>query len=159
MSYPYWKRGALLSTCNLFLQVYNEKTEKNGICVTNCIYCPQYLPDGGIQWLLVKPWTSSVGRCMRYCTSAPPRPSKWPPVLVHLLIVVVCLLPWWPPGQYGASSHPMAASRGFRCSPGYAASDDAVCIAPAHCHGYHNGGQQRYICLPPPHFLFAVIVA
>jgi hypothetical protein len=33
-------------------------------------YWLQYLPNGGIQWLLVKPWTSSIGQYARYCTGA-----------------------------------------------------------------------------------------
>jgi hypothetical protein len=58
----------------------------------------------------------------------------------------VCLLPWWPLGQYRASSRPMPASSGFRSSPGHAASGNAVCIAPAHRRGHQNGRQMRCIC-------------
>jgi hypothetical protein len=36
----------------------------------------KYSPDGGVQWLLVKPWTPFIGQCMRHCTSASSRPSK-----------------------------------------------------------------------------------
>jgi hypothetical protein len=46
--------------------------------VTNCNYWPQYLPDGSIQWLLPKPWTSSIRQCVWNRTGAPPGPSKWP---------------------------------------------------------------------------------
>jgi hypothetical protein len=66
-----------------------KKLKKMGICVINCIYQPQYLPDGGIQWLLPKPWTSSIERRMQYCTGAPPWPSKWPEKLVHFFNVVL----------------------------------------------------------------------
>ncbi len=62
-------------------------------------------------------------------------------------LLFVCLLPWWPPGQYVASSHPMAATSGFWSSPEHAALGDAVCITLAHCHGHRNGRRMRCICL------------
>jgi hypothetical protein len=52
-------------------------------------YWPQYLPNGGVQWLLVKLWTFSIKQYTQYSTGAPPRPSKWPAKLVHLFIVVL----------------------------------------------------------------------
>ena len=60
--------------------------------------------------------------------------------------------PWWPPGQYGASSCLMAASSasGFRCSPGHAALGNATCIASTPLHGHRNGLQWRCICLSTP---------
>ena len=49
----------------------------------------------------------------------------------------VCCQPGWrPPRQYRTSSRPMAASSGFRCSPGHAASGDAACIASTPPHGH-----------------------
>ncbi len=63
-------------------------------------------------------------------------------------LLFVCLLLWRPLGQYGASSHPMPASSGFRSSPGHAALGNDVCIAPVHCRGHQNGWQTRCICLP-----------
>ncbi len=60
-------------------------------------------------------------------------------------LLFVCLLPWQPLGRCVASSCPMAASSGFRSSPGHAASGDAVCIAPTHCCGHQNGWQTRCI--------------
>jgi hypothetical protein len=48
----------------------------------------QYLPNGGVQWLLPKPWTSSIGQCVQYYTGAPPRPSKWQEKLVHSFVMV-----------------------------------------------------------------------
>ncbi len=30
----------------------------------------KYSPDGGVQWLLVKPWTLSSRQCMQHCTAA-----------------------------------------------------------------------------------------
>jgi hypothetical protein len=52
-------------------------------------YWPQYLPNGDIQWLLTKPCTSSIRQCVRYCTSAPSQPSKWPAKLVHFVVAVL----------------------------------------------------------------------
>jgi hypothetical protein len=102
-------------------------------------YQPQYLPDGGVQWLLVKPWISSIGGYTQYCTGAPPRQSKWTAKLAIFLSSFHLLLPWQPLGQYGASSCPMAAFSGFQGSLGHAASGDAICIAPAYLQGIQNG--------------------
>ena len=43
----------------------------------------QYLPDGGIQWLLLKPWSYCIGRCAPYRFNVSSRPSKWPATEVH----------------------------------------------------------------------------
>jgi hypothetical protein len=71
------------------------------------------------------------------------------------------LLPWRPLRQYGFSScpMPMAASSGFRCSPGHAALGDAPCITSMPLHGHRNDQQQRCICSLPPPFSLGVIVA
>ncbi len=53
-------------------------------------YWTKYLPDGGIQWLLVKPWTSFIKQCAWLSTGTLPWPSKWPALSVYFLIVV-CL--------------------------------------------------------------------
>jgi hypothetical protein len=80
-------------------------------------YWLQYLLDGGVQWLLPKPWTSSIGQYVQYCTGAPPRPSKWPAKLVNFFIVVLfavapggCLCyteqvvaQWWRPVASGVA--------------------------------------------------------
>ncbi len=60
-------------------------------------------------------------------------------------LLFVCLLPWRPLGQYGASSCPIPASSGFRSSPGHTTSGNAVCIAPAHRRGHQNGRRTRCI--------------
>jgi hypothetical protein len=52
----------------------------------------------------------------------------------------------------------MAASSGFRCSPGHAESGDAACIASTPHHGHQHGPQRRGIRLPPPISL-GIIVA
>jgi hypothetical protein len=42
------------------------KNIKNNIVAMSFLcYWLQYLPDGGIQWLLVKLWTSSIGQYAR----------------------------------------------------------------------------------------------
>ncbi len=90
---PILKTGAFVSTPNLYLQVDDEKAKKNKAGMTNCNYWPQYLPNGGIQWLLPKPWTSSIGQCAWYCTCAPSRPSKRPWRLVIFCRLFVCCCP------------------------------------------------------------------
>jgi hypothetical protein len=76
-------------------------------------------------------------------------------------IVVCLLLPWRPLRRYGFSScpMPMAASSGFRCSPGHAALGDAPCITSMPLHGHRNDQQQRCIRSLPPPFSLGVIVA
>jgi hypothetical protein len=123
-----------------------KKLEKNGVCVTNCKYWLQYLPNGGAQWLLPKPWTSSIGQCMWYCTGAPAQrhghqngQQSW-----SIFSSVFCLMsPCWPPRQYGESSRPMVVSIGFRGSHGQAALGDAVCITPMCSYGRRNCLQWR----------------
>ncbi len=74
-------------------------------------------------------------------------------------LLFVCLLPWQPLGQYGASSCPMPAFSGFRSSPGHATSGNAVCIAPAHPQGLRNGPQRRCICSSSLISLLTITVA
>ena len=69
------------------------------------------------------------------------------------------LSPWWPPGQYGAISCPMAATSDFWWSPGHAALGDVPCIASVQRHGHWNCPRRRCICSPPPPISIAVIVA
>jgi hypothetical protein len=113
-------------------------------------YWPQYLPDGGVQWLLPipKPWIFSIEQCARCGTLAPPRPSKLSANLVHFLLLFYLLLPWQPLGQYRVSSCPMAASSGFQSSPGHAPLGNAICITAAHHHGHQNGQGQKNILMP-----------
>jgi hypothetical protein len=74
---------------NAFNKLIMKKLKRNGVVMTDYIYWSKYSPDGRVQWFLVKPWTSSIGRCMWYCTGALPQPSKWPAWWVHFSIVVV----------------------------------------------------------------------
>ena len=69
--------------------------------------------------------------------------SKWPAKMVHFASLFCRLLPWRPLGQYGASSCPMAASSGFRCSGWHAPLGDAACTASTPPHGHRNGLQRR----------------
>jgi hypothetical protein len=69
------------------------------------------------------------------------------------------LLPWRPLGQYGASSHLMAASSGFWYSPAHATLGNPLRIAPAHRYGYLNGWRIRHNRSPPPPFSLTLLVA
>ena len=51
--------------------------------------------------------------------------------------------PWRPPGQYGASTRPVAAFRGFTWSHQYAPSGDVPRAVFPLRHGHHN---RRWIC-------------
>ncbi len=50
----------------------------NGIrtCRPSGAIWPEYSPDRGAQWLRVKPWTPSIGRCRRCRAGASARASK-----------------------------------------------------------------------------------
>ncbi len=114
--------------------------------MTNCMYRLQYLLDGGVQLLLPKPWTSSIGGCAGIVPAHRRGHQNGQKSWSIYLLLFYLLLTWRPLGQYGASSPLMAASSGFQSSPGHAASGDAICIAPAHCHGHQNGQQRKCIC-------------
>ena len=66
---------------------------------------------------------------------------------------------WRPLGQYGVSSHPMAAFSGFYENPGPPSLGDVRGIAPSHRHGYQNGLQWRCFCSLSLPFLPGIIVA
>ena len=53
----------------------------------------------------------------------------------------------------------MAASSGFRSSPGHAALGDAACIASTPPHGHQNGLRRRCIPSSQPPFLLGVFKA
>jgi hypothetical protein len=55
--------------------------------------------------------------------------------------------PWHPPGQYGASTHPMALSSGFAWSHRYALSGDVHRGVSSQRHGRPNRHRIRYIVL------------
>ncbi len=78
--------------------------------MSDCKYWPQYSPDGGVQWLLPKLWTSSIRGCVWYHTGTPLWPLKWPAKLVYFFCRFICCCPgsrwgntervvaqWWQP--------------------------------------------------------------
>ncbi len=142
----------------------DDMSETTGVGVSDWVILERVLTWW---WRLValwlwKPRSSSIGRCARYSTAASQWPSKQPAKWIHVASLLCWLLsPWRPPGQYGASSCPMAASSGFWWSPGHghAASGDALRIAPVHCHGHRNGPRRRCIHSPQPPISIAVIIA
>jgi hypothetical protein len=84
------KTGAFALTRDLFLRVNDEKNLKKLALVCPIgYYWSQYLPNSGIQRLLVKLWTSSIRQYAWYRTGAPLWPSKWPAKLVHFIVIIV----------------------------------------------------------------------
>jgi hypothetical protein len=49
----------------------------------------EYLPDGGVQWLLVKPWTLSIGQCMQHCTGTSLGLSKRVATVVYCFALLI----------------------------------------------------------------------
>jgi len=49
------------------------------MAAAGAIWC-RHFPDGGIQWLPVKPWTCSIGRCAPRHTAVLPWQSKLPAI-------------------------------------------------------------------------------
>jgi hypothetical protein len=82
MSYPYLDPQPFFTSLMM-------KNMKNGVCLTGCYYHLQYSPNSGVQWLLVMPWTFSIGQYAGYCTGALPWPSKWPAKWVHVFVIVL----------------------------------------------------------------------
>jgi hypothetical protein len=155
MSHPYVKVATSLQNRH---HTSNIKPNSR-IAMTEQPYRSECLPDGGVYWLIWKPWTSSIGRYTRYSTTASRWPSKWPSKWVHNTSLFCLLSPWWPPRRYGASSRLMAASSGFQCSPRHAALGDAACIASTPHHGHQNGLQRTGICSLLPPILLGIIIA
>jgi hypothetical protein len=65
----------------------------------------------------------------------------------YFFLLFCLLLPRQLPGQYGESSHPTAASSGFRSIPQHVAFEDAHRIALVNPQGLQNGPRGRYISL------------
>ncbi len=49
-------------------------------------------PDGGIQWLQVKPGMCSIGQCIPHCTTASAWPLKLPAICLYFLLLSFSLL-------------------------------------------------------------------
>ena len=77
MSYPTVNWGLNVSSPFLTSWWWNI-TRKTIIYMSNWFCWIEWLPDGGDQWLLVKPWNFSIRQCTRYCTCASQLPSTWP---------------------------------------------------------------------------------
>ncbi len=145
---PLLKTGALASTHDLFLWVYNEITQNKStyawliasICRITCLmaassgfYQSPGPPPLGNAWCMV----------LAHCHSHQTCQHSW-----SIFLLSCCLLlPWRPLGQYGASSCSMVVSSGFPGSPRHAALGDAICIALVHRRDHQNGQQRRCICL------------
>ncbi len=144
--------GAKILTRALFWRFDNEISPKSGVGMSDWLLLERVLAQWWCLVALWKPWTSSIGQCVRYSTVALPQPSKWSAKWTHFASSYRLLSPWRPPERYGASSRPMAAFSGFYESPGPFPSGNAYGITPLHRHGYRNGQRRRYICsLLPPH--------
>jgi hypothetical protein len=52
----------------------------------------RHLPDGGIQWLLVKPEMCFIGKCVPNSTTASAWPSKLPAIRLHFSLLLISLL-------------------------------------------------------------------
>ncbi len=122
-----------------------KNSRETGVLVTDCNYWPQYLPDGGDQWFQLKPWTTSIGQCARYCTSASAQLSKRLAIMIHFLLLYRLMLSWQPLGQYDVNTHSVAASSGFQVSHGPPPLGDARSIVSAHQLSRPNGLHQRCI--------------
>ncbi len=157
---PLLKTGALALTRDLYLQVDDEKTHRK----------PAYACPMASIGRNTRPMAASSG--FYQSPGPPPLDNARGMVPAHrrghqngqqswsMFSSPFCLLlPWWPLGQYGASSCLMTVSSGFRGSPGHSALGNATCIAPTRLHGHQNGMQQRWICFLPPLFLLTIIVA
>ncbi len=138
------------STRHFFQRVDDEKHKNTFVAMFLLCYRQQYLPDGGVQWLLVKPWTSPV-----HLRGRQNGQQSWSIFLLSFFLI----LPWQPLGQYRVSSCPMAVSSGSRGSPWHAPSGDVLCIALPQCHGHQNGWRMRYILWLLPTFFLTPVVA
>jgi hypothetical protein len=140
--------GALASTRDLFVRFDDEETQKNQGRLDRLQLLVAILAQ---RWRLVASnkalnlfyWVMHAVLYRRTATAI-----KMASLLgKFFLLSFHLLLPWRPLGRYGMSSCPMAASSGFRSSPGHAASGNAICIAPAHPCGHQNGRRMRCIHL------------
>ncbi len=52
----------------------------------------RHLPNGGIQWLLVRPGMCFIRRCIPHCTATSAWPPKLPAIHLHFLLSSISLL-------------------------------------------------------------------
>ncbi len=60
--------------------------------LSNGMIRSKYLPNGSVQWLLVKHWTPSIKQCMRHCTGASSQPSKQDTIVVYCFALLILAL-------------------------------------------------------------------
>ncbi len=133
--------------CNLFVQVDDEKTQKNQGRHDQLQLSATILP----RWRRLMASNKALNllywamHAVLYRRTA--AAIKMGSLFSKCFLLLFCLLlPWRPLGQYGVSSYLMAMSSGFQSIPGHAALGDAVCIALAHRRGHQNGRRMRCIC-------------
>jgi hypothetical protein len=133
-------------TRNLFVQVDDEKTQKKQGRLDQL----QLLATILAQWRRLVASNKALNLFYRVMHAVLYRRTAVAIEMASLLgtffLLSFCLLlPGRPLGRYGASSRLMAASSGFRSSPGHAALGNAICIAPVHHCGHQNGRRMRFI--------------
>ena len=132
MSHPYVKVATSLQNCHC---TSNIKPHSSMIAMTGT---PRACPMVAFSGFYESPGPPPSGDAHGSTTASRwplKQPSKW----VHITSLYCLLSPWRPPGRYGVSSRPMAASSGFQSSPGHAALGDAAFIASTPPHGHQNG--------------------
>ena len=135
---------------------------KSGLGMTNWCYWSECLPNGGVSWLLWKPWIFSTGQCAWYSTGAPPRSSKQPAklTLTHIHHCFVCCCPggrqanmeqvsarWRRPVAYGVIALDML----------HQAMPHVLLLPQRPPHDHQNGARQRHSCLPPSIFCMTLL--
>ncbi len=97
-----------------FCKLMMKNLKKNGVGVTICNYCRNSCPMVALSGLYQSPAPPPLGNARSivpvHCHGDQNGQQSW-----SIFSLLFCLLlPWQPPGQYGESSHPMAATSGFR---------------------------------------------
>jgi hypothetical protein len=86
-----------------------KTSKKNVLAMSDSYYWTKYLPNGGVQWLLVKPWTSSSGKCAQYCnrrTAAAMNMAFFLGVFVDFYLFACC-----PGGRWGNTEQVVTRQR------------------------------------------------
>jgi hypothetical protein len=97
------KTRALVSTRDLFLQVRMKNLVKTSVCVSDGFYLPQYLPDGGVQWLLVKSGPPPSGDARGYVIAMAIKMASFVGVFVDCCWFSCC-----PGGRWGNTERVVA---------------------------------------------------
>ncbi len=143
-----------------FSMIWQWKTSEKPVLVCPIDgYQSKCLPDGGIQWLLVKPWPPPLDDVRGIVPPHRNGHQNGPQSRCIYSLLCGWLSPWRSQERYGASSCPVAASSGSRYGPGHHSLGDATWIASMPLHGHQNCLQWRCICLLPPPFSFSIFEA